>query len=56
MGLDKLIQSIAFVAGLVIASGHLPQALKAVRQAQIQLIKESKASKWGQTLLLPPSK
>ncbi|MBK7963839.1 MAG: hypothetical protein IPK04_23175 [Bdellovibrionales bacterium] len=56
MGLDKLIQSIATIAVLVVASGHLPQTLKAVRQAQLQLIQDSKASKWGQAFLLPPSK
>ena len=56
MGLEKLIQSIAVVAALIVASGQLPQTLKAVRQAQIQLIQDSKASKWGQALLLPPLK
>lgn len=56
MGLEKLIQSIAVVATLVVASGQLPQALKVVRQAQLQLIQDSKASKWGQAFLLPPSK
>ena len=56
MGLDKLIQSIAIIAVLVVGSGHLPKALKLVRQAQLQLIKDSKASKWGQAFLLPPSK
>ncbi len=53
MGLEKLIQSIAVVAALVVASGQLPQALKVVRQAQLQLIQDSKASKWGQAFLLP---
>lgn len=56
MGLDKLIQSIAIVAVLVVGSGHLPKALKLVRQAQLQLIQDSKASKWGQAFLLSPSK
>ncbi len=56
MGLDKLIQSIAIIVSLAVASGHLPQVLEAVRHAQVQLIQESKASKWGQEFLLPPSK
>jgi hypothetical protein len=56
MGLDKLIQSIAIVAVLVVGSGHLPKALKLVRRAQLQLIQDSKASKWGQAYLLPPSR
>lgn len=56
MGLEKLIQSIAVVATLVVASGQLPKALKVVRQAQLQLIQDSKESKWGPAILLPPSK
>ena len=38
MGLDKLIQSIAIVAVLVVGSGHLPKALKLVRHAQLQFL------------------
>lgn len=53
MGLDKLIQSIAVIAILVVGSGKLPKALKIVREAQLQLIQETKASKWGQAFLLP---
>lgn len=56
MGLDKLIQAIAVVAILVVGSGHLPKALELVRSAQLHLIQESKASKWGQAFLLVPSK
>lgn len=54
--MGKLIQSIAIVAVLVVGSDHLPKALKLVRHAQLELIQDSKASKWGQAFLLPPSK
>jgi len=53
VGLDKLIQSIAVIAILVVGSGNLPKALKVVRHAQLQLIQDTKASKWGQAFLLP---
>ncbi|MDO9182631.1 MAG: hypothetical protein Q7U04_09495 [Bacteriovorax sp.] len=50
MGIDKLI-SISVV--LSVSTGQLPKVLKFVRVAQLQLIKESQASKWGRPLLLP---
>jgi len=56
MGIDKLIQSISIVAALMVGSGHLPKALELDRQAQLQFIQDSKASKWGQAFLLPLAK
>ena len=45
MGLDKLIQSLTVLAILVIGSGNLPKVLMITREAQLQLIQETKASK-----------
>ncbi|MDO9182318.1 MAG: hypothetical protein Q7U04_07905 [Bacteriovorax sp.] len=53
MGIDKLISISAILAVLTVSSGQLPRVLKTLRIAQLQLIKESQASKWGTPLLLP---
>ena len=53
MDLGKLITISATLAFLVVSTGQLPKALKTIRSAQLRLIKESQASKWGTPLLLP---
>jgi hypothetical protein len=53
MEIDKLISISVTMAVLTVSTGQLPRVLKAVRITQLQLIKESQASKWG-TPILPP--
>jgi hypothetical protein len=48
--LIAIASSLALVA---VASGNLPKILFEVRKAQIQLIKESQASKWPKAMTLP---
>lgn len=55
MGLDKLIQAVAIFAIFAASTGQLPRILNFVHKAQIQLIQESKASKWPRAMLLPPN-
>ncbi len=52
MGIEKLISVAAVFAVLAVSTGHLPRIVHAVRVAQLQLIKESQASKWGPPGLL----
>ena len=56
MGLNKLIALAATLAMFAVSTGQLPRILNLVRHAQIQLIQDSKASNWGQALLLPQTK
>lgn len=51
--MDKLIAIAATLAVLTVSSGQLPKVLHKVRVAQLHLIKDSQASKWGQAMLLP---
>jgi hypothetical protein len=53
MGLDKMISTIAVLACMAVATGRLPQIINFVHRAQIQLIQDSKASKWPKAMLLP---
>ena len=53
MGLDKLISSVAIIACLAAATGQLPKIINTIHAAQIQLIQDSKASKWPKAMLLP---
>jgi len=53
MGLEKLISIAALLAVLAVSTGQLPRILHTVRVAQIHLIQDSQASKWGQAMLLP---
>lgn len=53
MGIKALIQIAATLAVLAVSSGKLPAILKEVRVAQLHLLKDSQASKWGQAMLLP---
>lgn len=56
MGIDKLISIAATLAMLVVSAGQLPKVLYAVRVAQLHLIQDSQASKWGRVMLLPRMK
>lgn len=51
MGIQKLIPIAVSLAFLAASTGQLPRVLKTVRIAQLQLIKESQASKWGTALV-----
>jgi hypothetical protein len=53
MGLDKLISAVAIIACMAAATGQLPRIINAVHRAQLQLIQDSKASKWPKAMLLP---
>lgn len=53
MGIGKLIQVATTLAFLAVASGNLPRVLKEVRIAQLKLLKESQASRWGKAWTLP---
>jgi len=44
--MDSLIKISVILAFAAVASGNLPKVLLQVRKAQIQLIQDSKASKW----------
>ena len=51
--MNTLIKIAVTVAIATVASGNLPTILKEARKAQIQLIKESHASKWPKAMTLP---
>lgn len=53
MGIEKLIQIAVDLAILAASTGQLPKVIHTVRVAQLHLIKESQASKWGRPMLLP---
>lgn len=53
MGIEKLILIAVTLALLSASTGQLPRIVHAVRGAQLRLIKDSQASKWGQAMLLP---
>ncbi len=52
MELKSLIQIAAILAVLAVSSGKLPTILKSVRVAQLHLLKDSQASKWGRLMLV----
>ena len=52
MGLDKMISAISILACLAVATGRLPAIINAAHRAQIQLVQDSKASKWPKAMLL----
>ena len=52
MGLDKMISAIAILACLAVTTGQLPRIINGVHRAQVQLIQDSKASKWPRAMLL----
>jgi hypothetical protein len=56
MNINKLIQVAVTLAILAASTGQLPKVIKGVRIAQLKLIKESQASKWGMPMLPPERK
>ena len=54
--MDKLIAIAATMAVLTVSTGLLPKVLYRIRIAQMELIQESKASKWGTPHLLSKAK
>lgn len=56
MGIDKLILIASTLAMLTVSTGQVPKVLRSIQMAQIQLLKESQSSKWGQGMLLPVTK
>lgn len=53
MGIQKLISIAVMLAVLAASTGQLPRILNNVRAAQLHLIQDSQASKWGRVMLLP---
>jgi hypothetical protein len=45
--MDNLIKIAVVLAMAAVSSGNLPGVLKTVKKAQIQLLRESRASSWG---------
>jgi hypothetical protein len=56
MGIEKLISIAATLAMLAASAGQLPHILHTVRVAQLHLIQDSQASKWGRLMLLSQPK
>lgn len=52
MGFNKLVEAALIIVLIAAAAGHLPRLVQTVRIAQLQLIKDSQSSKWGQAFLL----
>ena len=55
-GIGDLIKLASILAILTISAGKLPYVLKELKIAQIKLLKESQASKWGLPMLPPERK
>ena len=55
MGIQKLISLSVTLAIITVSTGQTSKVLKAVRIAQLKLIKDSQASKWG-TPMIPPNR
>lgn len=53
MNIDKLIKASVALAIAATLTGQLPKVIKEVHIAQLKLIKESQASKWGMPMLPP---
>jgi hypothetical protein len=51
--MNNLIKIAVVLAFAAVSSGNLPKILNQVRKAQIQIIMESKASKWPKAMTLP---
>lgn len=54
--MDSLTKISVSLAMFAVFTGNLPKILKVVRRAQIELIQESKASKWPKALILGEKK
>jgi hypothetical protein len=50
--MDSIIKISVSLAMATVFMGNLPKVLKVVRRAQLELIQESKASKWPKALIL----
>lgn len=53
MRIDKLITLALTLSALAASTGQLPWIIHQIRVAQLHLIKESQASKWGTPILIP---
>ena len=51
--MNSLIKIAVVLAFAAVSSGNLPKILNQVRKAQIQLVQDSKASKWPKAVTLP---
>lgn len=51
--MSDLIKIATILAFIAVGGGNLPKILNLVRKAQIQLVKDSQASKWPKALTLP---
>lgn len=51
--MSLLIKIATILAFLAVISGNLPKILLQVKKAQLQLIQDSKASKWPRAMTLP---
>ncbi len=51
--MSKLISIASTLAFLAVASGNLPWILFQIKKAQVQLIQDSKVSKWPKAMTLP---
>lgn len=49
----SLIQIAVVLVFAAVATGNLPSILLLVKKAQLQLIQDSKASKWSKAMMLP---
>jgi hypothetical protein len=56
MSITKLIPIATAFTMAAAATGNLPRIILQVKVAQLQLIKDSQASKWGKPFLLPVTK
>ena len=56
MNIEKLAPFALMVALLAASTGQLPKFINAVRRAEVQLIQDSKASKWPKAPMLAPFK
>ena len=54
MHIEKLIPLALTLTLLAAGTGHLKEATLAIRKAQLELIQDSKASKWGNPFVLRP--
>jgi hypothetical protein len=51
--MNSLIKIATIFAFAAVASGNLPTILFQIKKAQVQLIQDSKASKWPKAMTLP---
>jgi hypothetical protein len=53
LNIDKLISISVTLAMVAALTGQLPKVIREVHIAQLKLVKESQASKWGMPMMLP---